>query len=87
MDYSRLTAFRSRICRVVPGLFRRHEALRAQPALGIEVAQADKRSLAVVGARGALATGQDPRVTMGYALVYPVAMVVKIIVCQVLTIL
>lgn len=32
-------------------------------------------------------TGQDPRVTLGYALVYPLAMVVKIVICQVLTML
>ncbi|GAA1810196.1 aspartate:alanine exchanger family transporter [Nostocoides veronense] len=32
-------------------------------------------------------TTHDPRVTMGYALVYPVAMVVKIVICQILTII
>jgi len=32
-------------------------------------------------------TGHDPRVTLGYALVYPVAMVVKIMACQILTML
>ena len=30
-------------------------------------------------------SAHDPRVTLGYALVYPVAMVVKIVMCQVLT--
>jgi putative transport protein len=30
-------------------------------------------------------TGFDQRVALGYALVYPVAMVAKIVVCQILT--
>ena len=33
------------------------------------------------------ATGFDPRVALGYALVYPVAMVVKIVVVQVITLI
>lgn len=33
------------------------------------------------------ATGRDPRVALGYALVYPVAMVAKIVIAQVLTLL
>lgn len=32
-------------------------------------------------------SNHDPRVTLGYALVYPLAMVVKIVICQVLTML
>lgn len=62
----------------------RHLAMAAPRAAGMV---AGSQTQPAILAFANESTGHDPRVTMGYALVYPVAMVVKIIVCQVLTIL